>query len=112
MGKRKQGEREEEVDGARLRAEKFLRRFEELIEQLGPVKFRRRHLADCRQEEHHHCHPSHPALETQGHLAPEAHVRCVSTENTFCTHMCVAGAYVRCVSRGEMFSSSSLVPTI
>ena len=48
MGKRKQRERQEEVDGERLRAEsaddqdqKFLRRFEELM---GPVRFRR--LAD------------------------------------------------------------------
>ena len=45
MGKRKQGEREEEVEGKRMRAEsaddqdqKVLRRFEQLIEQLGPVR--------------------------------------------------------------------------
>ena len=47
MGKRKQRESQEEVDGERLLAEsaddqeqKFLRHCEEVIEQLGPVKFR------------------------------------------------------------------------
>ena len=45
MGKRKEREREEEVEGKRMRAEsaddqdqKVLRRFEQLFDQLGPVR--------------------------------------------------------------------------
>jgi len=57
MGKRNAGDGGEEVDGERLRAEsaddqdhKERRRFDELIERLGPVKFRR--LADEAYDAH------------------------------------------------------------